>query len=209
VQVEEILHPSVGDAQRHRGLELLGHYRLLRIDQDPGRGVIEKGWVLRMRRWWDDGISKTHINLDGDPSLGEVRFQAHTDSGVLTRNPNFLTADCPGIEHDPVWNVDPTEIPDCLNNRGNAAGTPAEQVQVPGRSAVLGRPELEERGALQNEPVRVRGDTETEQEPLDGELRKGELKLDAPLLCERPQTSTYRSRYVSRSVPGAHPTASR
>ena len=57
----------------------------------------------------------------------------------------------------------------------------AQQVEVTGGPEGLGRPNGDEHGALQDEPICVSRDRETIEQPLQGEARQDEIEILAAL----------------------------
>ena len=71
VQVVEILHPAIGNAQHDHGLELLGNNRFARACPNSWGRQVQKCGITDLLGFGCNHIAKSHVDLDRNASLAQ------------------------------------------------------------------------------------------------------------------------------------------
>src|SRR5207248_8377151 len=82
-EVEEVLHPAVGDAQHDHRLELLRHDRLPGVGAQFRGRELQHGGVGDVGRAGHYGVPEAYVDLKLDPGLAEMRPAPDADAFVV------------------------------------------------------------------------------------------------------------------------------
>jgi hypothetical protein len=142
-------------------------------------------------------VPEPHVDLERHASLPEADRAGDPHALVLLVLLDPVGRHRGRVEVEAVFRTgDRTDGPHDVGQPPDRTLPGPEEVHVPGRPVRFGRPELEEHRPLENEPVRVRGDAQPVQEPLDRVPGEDELELVPALPRELGQAGADRRRDV-------------
>ena len=192
-------HAAVREVERDDGLELLGGHGFSRVRVEGGRRLIEKDGIFELQGSGGHGVSETDIDLDRDDGGSEFGRVADAKSAMGAVLAERCREDVFGIEAQSVVRDRlSADIANCLEEGRRLTVSKGEQVEVAGRSERILEPGGVEHGALEDEELLVRRDTEAKEKPFKGISGQHALEIGLLLPGEVLQPRAYGSGDIPR-----------
>jgi hypothetical protein len=83
MDIEEVLHPAVCQREPYHRFGLLGNGGLWPIGTHSGAWQVEEAWIVQDFRWWHDGVTGAHVDLQRNPNVAEHDHELDAHAAVL------------------------------------------------------------------------------------------------------------------------------
>jgi hypothetical protein len=188
VQIVEVLHAAVRDAEFHHGFQLFRDYGFARIREQTRTGRLQQCRIFHFDGARRYGVSKPNINLYRYLSFLQKRGECDPDAFVVSVFLDAFRFDRFGIKTQTViFYLDGRDFLECANESLWGIISIRKKISVSGRAIPLRRPEFEEQSALQDEDFSIFRLAKPEENSLQAIFREYEPKVVIPLSCEVEQ----------------------
>ena len=188
MQIVEVLHATVRDAQLHQGFELFRDYGLARVGQQTRAGRFQQCRIFHFDRAWCYRVPKPDIDLYRYLRLLQECGECDTDAFVVCVLLDAFRFYRFGIKTQTViFHLDCRDFLEYANESLRSIISVRQKISISGEAIPLSRPEFEEQSALQYEHFPILGLAEPEENSLQAILGEYESEVVIPLSCEVEQ----------------------